>query len=319
MMNLQNKSESINAMLYDLRAEFMVSCLLDEGIPARDILTFFDGVLKRKWSTDVHYAEKEVFESGKEALTLHLNRAGIYDSLPEALFHRLSGSRDATGVDMAKESMELKAEEKQARTFFRPFEHEIFFQRVRVALKETREFQGLFSDSLNGLVPGFWKTDKRIPTRYAGKLIKVLPFAHQIAGKYDLTAQCLELILEEEVKAEYTCGEIAEKPGDERVFSGVEAGRLGKSKLGTDFLTGSTASGFTGRILFRIGPLKTTRPNDFFKGGPADLLLGCFFDFFIPVELETEVKVQVEASQQKFVLSGENETEESHLGYNTVL
>ncbi len=132
-MNLQEKSQQINELLLDLTAEYIAVGLYNEGISKRDILAIFEGDLKRKWSTDLDRAEVESFESGKEALSIFLNRTGVYDSLPEALFHRFSDSRNATGEDMAKESMQLKNEEKQIRKFFRPFENEIFLQRAEVA------------------------------------------------------------------------------------------------------------------------------------------------------------------------------------------
>lgn len=112
-MNLKTKSENINQLGLDLRAEYLVSCLVCEGIKPSELLAVFDGDLKRKWTTDIGRSEIETFGKGKTVLSIHLNRAGIYDSLPEALLHETSDSKNATGEEMAKDSMRLKAEEKQ--------------------------------------------------------------------------------------------------------------------------------------------------------------------------------------------------------------
>jgi hypothetical protein len=317
-MKLREKSETINTLLFDLRAEYLVSCLLAGEVSQKDILAIFDGPLKRKWSADVSYSEVESFEDGKDTLSIHLNRAGIYDSLPEALFHLLNDNRNAKGEDMAKESMRLKAEEKQARSFFRPFETEIFLQNVSVAYKESQEFQSLYSDLVNSLVPGFWKIDEKIPSKYASEIIRFLPFAHKLTGNYDLTAQCLEQILEEKVSIEL-CHEENDEEVDNVSFPQAVGGSLGKSKLGTDLVVGNSVSGFIGKLVVKIGPLKNTKTKDFFPDGPADLLMNCFLGYFIPVELNIETKLLMDNGQQMFGLSTETEAGNSYLGYNTVL
>lgn len=317
-MNLQEKSQRINDMLFDLTAEYLAVCLYNESVSKRDILAMYEGDLKRKWSTDVDRAETEGFQGGKEALSIYLNRAGIYDSLPEALFHRFSDSRNATGNDMAKQSMLLKNEEKQVRNFFRPFENEIFLQRTEVALNENELFKSLYSDFLNELIPGFWNIDERIPASYVSKLIRFLPLANKIAGNLELTAQCLQKILSEKVNIELrneerVLGDL-EKPGLD--FNG---GRLGMSKLGADLVMGQNPTGFIGRLLFKIGPLENTDPKDFFINGPADLLLNCFFGYFLPAEFDVELKLVSDKETRKFSLEGDQTAAKSFLGYNTAL
>ena len=317
-MNLQEKSRQINDMLFDLTAEYLAVSLYNESISKQDILAMFEGDLKRKWSTDVDRAEVESFESGKDALSIYLNRAGIYDSLPEALFHRFADNRNATGEDMAKESMLLKTEEKQARKFFRPFENEIFLQRTEVALNENEVFKSLYSDLLNELIPGFWNIDEKIPAKYVSKLICFLPFANKIAGNPELTAQCLEKLLSEKVNIEL---KNEEKHHTESAISvsDFSGGRLGISKLGADLVMGQNPTGFIGRLLFKIGPLTNTDPNDFFVDGPADLLLNCFFGYFIPAELDIEIKLISNKETRKFSLGSEQAAGKSFLGYNTAL
>lgn len=317
-MNLQEKSRRINDMLLDLTAEYIAVCLYNEAVSKRDILAMFEGDLKRKWSTDVDRAETESFESGKEALSIFLNRAGIYDSLPEALFHRFSDNRNATGEDMAKESMLLKNEEKQVRKFFRPFENEIFLQRTEVALNENEVFKSLYSDFLNEMIPGFWNIDARIPASYISKLVRFLPLANRIAGNLELTAQCLEKILAEKVNIELN-NEEKYSTDSVNIASDFSGGRLGISKLGADLIMGQNPTGFIGRLLFKIGPLKNTDPKDFFVNGPADLLLNCFFGYFVPVELDVEMKLVSDIESRKFLLGAEQTSAKSLLGYNTAL
>ncbi len=324
-MNLQEKSDIINSLLFDLKAEYLIALLFAEGMSQKQITVVFDGLLRRRWSTDISHTETEVFENGDEPLSVHLNRAGIYDGLPEALFHDFTENRNATGEDMARDSQKLKTEEKEARLFFRPFENELFFQRVNIAINENKKFRILFSDYLNGLIPDFWKIDGRIPRKYLSKLTRLLPFANQLAGDYNVTAEYLKYILNEEVNIEISYKE-TEKP-DRHSFknieeNGIKAGCPGSSRLGYDLILGKTASGFTGRLIVTIGPLQKTDIKDFFKEGAADLALDCFYDYFIPAELDVETKIKFAKKQNYFVLSdssGSPESGMSYLGYNTFI
>lgn len=317
-MNLTERTEFINALMNDLKAESLVAGLPEGKFSQDKILTACDGALRRKWSTDIRYAEVESFENGDEALTIHLNRAGVYDALPEALFHDDPGKRNASGEDMAKDSRRLKSEEKQMRLFFRPFEHEFFLQKVRVAIQESRELEQFYYEFLDGIIPGFWKTDPNIPASYAAKLIKLLPFVHKIIGNYELTARCLSEILGEMVHIDPVEEDQKEPVNDppEKIPSSF---RLGSLKLGDDTVLGNQVAGFFGKLRVKIGPLKKSAVSLFFKNGPADRLLNCFYGYFIPVELDVETKVFPEKTQSHIKLQPDFATGHSFLGYNTIL
>ncbi|MDD4109752.1 MAG: type VI secretion system baseplate subunit TssG, partial [Prolixibacteraceae bacterium] len=267
--------------------------------------------------------EIENFENGDQALSLHLNRAGIYDALPESLFHTFSENRNATGEDMARESMKLKGEEKDARLFFRPLENEIFFHHVRVSLQENKELYKIYSEFINGLSPGFWRVDKRVQSKYSIRIIKLLPYVHRIMGNYDLTAQCLENVLDEKVsmQIEYDEPEKEEVIRAEAAEPVVNYNELGKSKLGFNMVIGHSVSGFVARVTVKIGPLQNTALKEFFPEGKADLALKCFYSYFIPVEFDVETKLVMQKQRNKLVLgcSSEEESEKSFLGFNTVI
>jgi hypothetical protein len=317
-MNLKKKTIFINSLLHDLKAEYLVASLLDEGAPAGDIFVAFEGTLKRKWSADIRYAELESFENGDEVLGIRLNRAGIYDALPEALFHDYPDKRNATGEEMARDSMRLKAEEKQIRSFFRPFEHEFFLQKVRIAMKESGELQSFHFEFLDELFPDFWKIDKKIPALYVSKLIKLLPFVHRIVGNYELTARCLSEILNEKVSIGIT-GRNHECPEENNIDEGVNGFKLGRINLGKDTVLGNQPTGFIGKLLVRIGPVDGNKIKAYFKDGPADRLLRCFYGYFLPLELDVETRLLPEKTRSRLKLPADFETGDSYLGYNTVL
>lgn len=316
-MKLEAKSKNINKLNLDLLPEFVVSSLLNEGINQKNILAIFDGNLKRKWSKDIDYSEIENFENSTEAISIHLNRTGIYDSLPEALFHQTADDKNARGTDMAKDSMRLKAEEKQTRLFFKPLENELFFQSVFLKNNETKLYQNLFADTLNGLIPGFWKIDDRIPSKYVSRLIKLIPYTHKITGNLKLTAEALEFILNEQVNIELDLN-----VPDKIIFAtnSNNEGKLGEGILGQDFIMGHNVTGFIGQLIFEIGPLKNTAPMDFHENGPANILIETFIGYFTAMEYDVTTILLLEKEKSKFHLSDKREgAEPSNLGFNTVL
>ena len=316
-MNLSETSEFINDLQFDLIAEFIVSCLIDEEITQEKIWVVNDGVLKRKWGKDISTTEIENFDYDKDVLTLHLNRAGIYNSLPESMFHNFESKKNTSGKEMAKESMRLKIEEKKIRLFFKPFENELFFQKVRLATKESEIYADIYFDHIHGLIPDFWKIDNKIPKKYILKLIKLLPFAYRIIGDYKLTAQSLEYIIDEDVKIKFENEEIKLNEPNNKVHGFV----LGNNSLGYNSIIGDNITGSIGRLIFMFGPLKTTDVKDFYGDGLVLGLLKCFFDYFIPVEYDVEIRLILPEEQNKFILHSDNEqyTANSYLGYNIVL
>ncbi len=311
---MEEKSDYVNGLSFDFNAEYLISCLIKNGIGSQEINAVFDGHLKRIWSNDISFSEVEPFDNGDSVLALHLNRSGIYDLLPEALFHNFAEKESATGKEMAKESMAMKIEEKEARSFFRPFENELFLQGVKLTTTENNLFEQIFSDFLNGLIPNFWKIDPKIPKSYREKLIKVLPFAHKITGNYKLTAQCLQYILNEKVNIRF---------GNN--INGLEttepqtSNKLGKTTLGVNSVCGNFANGFIGKLVFIIGPVTNTEMTDFLNSGDAKKLIECFYKYVVPVELDVETQLIFEKQENEFILTDSSEEASVFLGLNTFL
>jgi hypothetical protein len=248
-------------------------------------------------------------------LSLHLNRDGIYDALPEELFHSNYGNEDQSAEEMAKDSMKLRAEEKEARLFFQPFENEIFLQKVQVSMIENQLFKSINAESLMAMIPYFWKIDDDLPENYVVRLKKLLPLVHQVTGDFSLTAQCLEYILKERVKI--TCS--PELSDDVTHADFHHSGVLGKSLLGIDTISGNFDNDFVDRLLFSIGPITDPETNELVKDGSVNRFLNCFYGYFIPFELEVDTKFIFGTTQSLFMLNEEANTAISYLGYNSVI
>lgn len=315
LSQLDEISEYVNHLSFDLKAEMLVAVLAEQRADLGEIMSAFDGQLKRVWSKDIARSTVDHLETGDKMLCFHLNRDGIYDMLPEALFHNNSGNEDQSVEEMAKDSMKIRTEEKETRIFFQAFENEIFLQRVQLAMMETKLIGRLNAEFLTAVIPNFWEVDNDLPEIYVARLKKMLPLVHQVTGDLALTAQCLENIIGEKVQVTVSDEHTEGIATEDFLFSGV----LDKSTLGIDTISGNQVSDFVNRLIFSIGPINDTETDELIKAGRMDRFLDCFYGFFVPFEYETDTKYVFGTEQSLFVLNDNDDTEFSHLGYNSVI
>lgn len=315
MGRLNEISDLINQLEIDFKAEMIFACMTDQQFESNQLIACFDGQLRRVWSKDLSFCEPGTLTTGDKVIFAHLNRDGIYDTLPEALFHESNENGLNSGKEMAKESMRLKNEEKESRTFFQPLENEFFNQRVQLATMENALSEKIFAESLMGLIPDFWIIPNKLPAKYVSKLIKFIPVSQQITGNQTLTAQCLEFILDEKVKVTMSLTEDTKNYEQGLDLSGV----IGKSKLGIDTIAGDFINGFFNRLIFEIGPFRNIETENFVKNGKLKAFLDCFYSYFVPVETDIETVFLFETKRNNFVLEHLENDEISYLGLNSVL
>jgi hypothetical protein len=307
-------SQSITTLLNDIRAEVIVADLIGQGVSPSDILVSGEGSFRRKYSRDVRYADVEKLSGGQELLEIHLTRDGLYDALPEALFHDPSAEPLSTGHDMANHSKRQKKEEKEARRFFLPFESELFLQRVAVE-QEERKILFRFNESLfNDIHPRFWNLDRTLPKHLIARFVLILHYAHRIAGDPGLTAGALSAILDEEVSARVIWRDSLVHGNSS--LSPDTVPTLGACRMGSDFLCGDFGAQPEPVMEFTIGPLKNSPVDAYLENGDYARFLECFCRFFVPVELNVATMVRVEESDRGIILGGDVP---AYLGYNAGL
>ena len=315
MSRIEEISQYVNKLSFDLKAEMMVAVQAEQELDPNKILAAFDGQLKRNWSRDIAGSTAENLETGEEILCLHLNRDGVYDTLPELLFHKNLETDNQSAEEMAKDSMRLKAEEKESRSFFQPFENEIFMLGVQLSMEENQLFKNIYTEFLTAIIPDFWRIDNDLPEDYVNRLKKLIPLVYRITGDYSLTAQCLEFIIKESVKIS-TAAEKADGIDEENFHN---SGKLGKCLLGVDTVFGKMVTGFVDRLKFSIGPIVNPETSEFVKNGRMNRFLDCFYSYFIPFELDVETKYIFETEQSLFILNDNTDSQISFLGYNSVI
>ncbi len=268
-----------NQRYYLLKAESLCADLIENGIGFEDLFIRFAGSFRKSYRNDI----EEVTFSGegrKSPVTIELNRDGIYDKLPEGLFHQTRGSsRTASVSAMVTEYRQFREEERMARKFFQPVEQEIFCYQVMIEQLERKIQFGILNGDAGAAFYDFWDIDPRLPKKAVATLILIMPWLRTIKRDKDLTAKALSMALAKEVS-------IVEKVS----YTGYSAD-AGFVLGGASYLSRNTVCGASGTIplvqwVFTINGLSYEEMEDYLPGKGYGQFISRFKELFIPVEID---------------------------------
>jgi hypothetical protein len=293
----------------DARIESKLVLAKNKTLSPDDFLIACNCSFYREFSKDVFSSEIKEDARKKNILHLNLTRRGIYDQLPEGIFYQPAKTKayKTTAAEMAAEYKVNKEVEQGVRRFFMPFENDFFLQRMQSEEEEIKLLEGLQSGILNDYFINFWDISSSIPKSLIIHLITLLPHAHQIAGDIILMAECLQLMLREEVKVKKIYAPLT---------SSDHHFELGSQLTGTDFVCGMHFNEDYPVIEFTIGPLENSQISDYLQSGNREKFLTTFFRFFLPAEADVITKIKAGAEKENLVLQAE---EPPILGYSSVL
>lgn len=300
----------INSTKYDLQAEVVISEIMNKlKSEDKNFLIDFQGQFKRPYRKDILDAEIVDYEyDATQFVKVNISRDGIYDILPESLFHKQINNKNKISVDeMAQNYKTHKKEEKDARNFFFPFENELFIKSLE---REDLEKELLLE--LNGSKPidffyEFWEFDRNeISEILLARLMRLLPYAYKIAGNQHLTAYCLGYLLDEKVEIFQT---------KKKNLSAIESEiSLGGCKLGIDTALGNIYTDYSLLWEIRIGEIKNASFMEYIHNGKLKKFLDLFVQYFIPIDIDLKTTLLLNKKIDQFILN-----ENSVLDVNTSL
>lgn len=303
---LENILNELKSVFEDIKAEVVVSEILENSNVDFSNLTINNtSTFKRPYRRDIIDYKQSLTNIDNYTLNFNLSRNGIYDSLPEGVFHNPSDPA-LKSLSYQKKREKQKQEEREARLFFQPIENETFNQYVNIE-KEERALIDRFTDVKNNFLLKFWQADKSLPKKYLLKLIKLLPSIHKISGNLELTALCLERIIDEKVTLEkvnspYKVPNNKEEKGE---------------NLGVDLVLGVDESiVLHPQINATIGPINEQNIKNFVDDSPTMRFIQVFYEYFIPMEMEVNTQIDYEHNNKGFVL---HENEPTLMGLTTTL
>lgn len=309
----------------DVKLEVLLAELYFSGLnPLREVMLHPMGLFARDFRRDVGRVavghanilqedapppDPRVLDSDlQDFLNIEVHRDGLYDYLPEGLFHQATGyTRDQREV--FAEIDEQGRRRSAARRFFQPIEQEFYLQRLRLELEERKydvSEDNLRQNRQADILREFWGLPLELLTiRQLNNLLHLLPVAHRITPNQALVRQVFELILGVPVHLrtippltfliELTEGDVP--PSDE----------LSRSELGNLSL-GGVYQDTMPAVEIRLGPLNGSQLNDFLANGRSRVILNLLITYFIPAESEVVDHLIADEDNQFLVLADDDPT-----------
>lgn len=295
----------------DVKAESVFALLSRNGFDLAQLITRNKSTFSRPNGRDI---EKIYFdESSKieDFLSVELNRNGLYDYLPEGLFHQqtVSASKQIIIDEFVKQARDNKFIEAETRKFFLPIEHEVFLSRLKLEDKEISLLESMQQQNAGNLLFKFWGIEYSRQVKGLNLLVYLLPLLEKIVGNFALTQACYEIILGEEVR-------ISKVFNGSNAIAVKEPFTLENSYLGQNTVIGHHTPSEFPIIKFTIGPLRHFKLADYLQRGVLFQTLQLLHSFFLPVEADVEEEIIPDAAEKSFVLDEKNEN--CRLGYISI-
>lgn len=273
MNSAGNNSVSKSAFL----AEAVFASLREAGHAAANINVLCRGGFRKGFSNDI---EQVIIEDQGNRIDFEitLNRDGIYDLLPEGLFHQSRGSSRVSSVqDAVDEHKQFKEEEKLARKFFNPVEQLLFRYRAEAETAERTALYDIQNGKLNESFYQFWNIDIDLPEAPASRLLQLMPHADTIKLNMEATASALSHVLQKQVV--FTKSLL---PGN----SVLQQRNLSEQYLGIDATMGNSVEEWLTNWTCVILDIPDHELALYAAGGSLKKITDRFVEIFIPVEVD---------------------------------
>ncbi|KAA0990286.1 type VI secretion system baseplate subunit TssG [Dyadobacter aurulentus] len=291
----------------DLRAEFVAGSWLDEGIVEDKILFRPLGSFKRRSHTDVEsVGEAEL--GNFEGKIIASNRNGIYDHLPEQLFHLPSAGSINTLKKKVDEIRLQREKEQKSRLFFLPLEHEFFLNRVKLARLEQLAHDLNPDSLLLDELRNFWQVPANINKAMLVRLVPVMPLISENRGDLKVAGEILSAVLEYEVTFQALPA---------AWFTAPSETRLNNALLGLDLILGGEIEVYSPRLVAEIQLPNSQVLEKCLQDQEFSMLVTWLSGWFVPVECDLEIALRLPPGASP-LLFAENELQQSRLGYSTI-
>lgn len=297
-----------------LRVEAVIDELLANEICRKEEIVIYPQ------RSSAYFYERDVSEiesvfnelSGASWYRVSTPRDGLYDTLPERLFHRPTG-RTIRGDQWEEIRAEEQQQEEEARQFLLPFDNAINHQRVRIEQFEKQALAGQDKGFLKEFLAIFWPASAslQLTEHQQSSLFQMTTVAHKAAGNLAWMKDCFEQLLEDSVELIYES--VADWLRVETAFAS-----LGEASLGVDTIIGTPLwLDQNRRLKINVGPLSSSQMKEYIPNGRKRKIVDFLCGLLVPIEIDWQLVLLTEKSAVGFQLNPSNEA--ALLGFTTVL
>ena len=293
----------------DYKAEVVAASLIEQGFDPERITIIRDGIFRRSISTEVEkvYLKYSNYDL-VDFLHIHTNKEGIYDMLPQGLFHQPI-NRYANKESIVDEIKIHRNEEFFARKFFHLFELIADRTLTNAYLFEVRYDRKTSNSEFTDLFTQYWPVLELLTLKQGVFFMHIIPLLHRIRTHYKNMEQALSCILEIPVKI--TKIKLPAKKTDKWFESTVG------NRMGIDFVLGKEFDDGIYDLKLTVGPISAETMKSYLETAKGHKILESLCDVFLPAHAFVTKEFIIDPKDSKFILS--SDTHSTYLGVNSFL
>ncbi|RAJ88100.1 type VI secretion system (T6SS) VasB/ImpH family protein [Chitinophaga dinghuensis] len=297
-------SFNVNNFHTDYKAAVLAAELVEAGFDINRLFIWPSGSNRRNFAKDVLSVDWYAPDGGfKDYLCIKSSREGMYDMLPEGIFHTaVPYSSTRTTEELIDQIKLHKEQEKQARKFFLPLEAEINQFRILIELYENKiDKKNIYNDLVEIFRPG-WEIFELLDQQQANIFLHLIPMLHDAKGDLEKLEQVLVLMLQMPVQVKITAAQVR---------TATTGSILGESMLGVDLVAGNAFLEGDEEVLIQVGPIAPAAVIRLMPGERLEQVVRWLVSYFVPADMEVRLETVItERSMQ---------LEESVLGYTAFI
>ena len=300
----------LNDLDTDYKAAVLAAELVEAGFSPEDIFIWPSGNSRRGFAKDILSVEWFMPPNGdKQLLCIRSSREGLYDMLPEGLFHQpVPYSATRSTEDIIGQIRRHKQEEKEARKFFLPFEAEINLFRILIEMRENKIDKKNIYDDLVRIFQPAWEIFLLLDQQQANIFLHMIPYLHENKGDMEKFASIAELLLQMPVSIRVRAA-LPRAAGYS--FPG---NRSGQCTLGVDMICGDSFTEGDDEIIVTAGPVSATEALQLLPGCRLEKIIRKLVAYFVPAAIDVQLETRIREDEKTMALGNE-----SVLGHVTYL
>jgi hypothetical protein len=312
LLDFETIDKQPNSFTTDFKAEVIAANLIEQGYDSSKIILIRDGAAKRGYAKDIeeiklHFSEYDL----SDYLHIKTNKEGIYDILPEGIFHQNVYKKfNKDKEDILDEIKIHREEEFFARKFFQLFEIELDNVLVDIHLFETEYDKRITHPNYVKIFFQYWPILKLLEREQAILFLHSIPIINKIRNSYADIEESLSLILGAPVHVHNII--LTQKETSNSFES-----KINFSKIGIDLILGKTFDDGLYDIKMTVGPISALKMKFFLKGETGDQIIDMLCQLFLPSNVFVIKEFILMPEDSHFVLS--DEMTSSYVGINTYI
>jgi hypothetical protein len=312
ILELETVDKCPNSLTTDFKAEVIAASLIEQDYDASKIILVRGGAAKRGYAKDVENISLYFSPYDRsDYLYIRTNREGIYDILPEGIFHQpVHKHMNKDREDILDEMKVHREEEFFARRFFQLFEVELDSMLTDIYLYEMLFNKKISHPNFIGVFVHYWPVLKLLEREQAVLFLYTIPIINKIRNSRSDVEEALSLILSAPVQLRNIKLPRKETPNS------VES-QLGISKIGVNFILGNTFDDGLYDMKIIIGPISALKMKFFLKGARGDQILDQLCQLFLPSNVFVVKEFVLVPEDSLFILS--NDEKSTYVGINTFI